>query len=66
MRTTPNGPGKHGKSVKDDAMLSNGPCRDLVAAKGGINKHPKIQRGGEKVLPGHRWHRKTWRDYWNV
>jgi len=64
MRTTPNEPGKHGKSVKDDAMLSNGPCRDLVAAKGGINIHPPVKNPGQKLLPGHPWHRGTWRAQW--
>ena len=56
-------PGK-GKSVKDDAMLSNGTCRDLVAAKGGINVHPKVKNPGQKLLPGHPWHRGTWRARW--
>ena len=53
-----------GKSGKDDAMGVNGTCRDLVAAKGGINVHPKVKNPGEKILPGHHWHRQTWRDYW--
>ena len=53
-----------GKSVKDDAMGVNGTCRDLVAAKGGINVHPMVKNPGEKILPGHHWHRQTWRDYW--
>ena len=53
-----------GKSVKDDAMGVNGTCRDLVAAKGGVNVHPRVKNPGEKIHPGHRWHRQTWRDYW--
>ena len=54
-----------GKIVKDDAMGVNANCRDLVAAKGGVNVHPKVKNLGEKVFPGHRWHRQTWREYWD-
>jgi hypothetical protein len=64
MLTTPCEPGKQGKSVKDDAMSSNGTCRDLVAAKGGINVHPRVKNPGEKIFPGHPWHRQTWRARW--
>ena len=53
-----------GKSVKDDAMQTNGKCRDLVNAKGGTNKHPPVKNPGEKVFAGHRFHRQTWREYW--
>ena len=61
---TTNEPGK-GKSVKDDAMGVNANCRDLVAAKGGINVHPRVINPGEKIFRGHRWHRQTWREYWD-
>ena len=54
-----------GKSVKDDAMGVNAICRDLVAAKGGINVHPRVKNPGEKIFRGHRWHRQTWREYWD-
>ena len=50
-----------GKSVKDDAMQTNGCCRDLVAAKGGINVHPKVRNPGERAHPGHHSHRETYR-----
>ena len=57
-------PGKKPKSVKDDAMGNHGKCRDLVAAKGGINVHPRVKNPGEKIFPGHRRHRQTHRDMW--
>ena len=53
-----------GKSVKDDAMGVNGTCRDLVAKKGGLNVHPRSKNRGDKIMPGHPWHRKTWREYY--
>ena len=64
MLTAPNELGKQGKSVKDDAMSSNATCRDLVEEKGGINVHPRVMNPGEKIFPGHRWHRQTWRARW--
>ena len=53
-----------GKSVKDVAM-SHAICRDLVHKKGGTNVHPPIKnRLGQKVFPGHTWHRQTRRGWW--
>ena len=53
-----------GKTVKDDAMLVNAICRDLGAAKGGINVHMRVKNPGAKVFPGHPFHRQTWREMW--
>ena len=53
--------GPKGKSVNDDAMMNHGRCRDLVAAKSGINVHPKVKMPGEKLYKTHPWHRDNWR-----
>ena len=51
-------PWNGGKSVMDDAQY-NAECRELVAAKGGTNKCPRIKMPGDKLRPGHPWHRHT-------
>ena len=64
MLTIPYEPGKQEKSVKDDAMGTCSICRNLVAARGGINVHPKVKNPGQKLFPGHPYHRQTWRERW--
>ena len=49
---------RKGRSVLDDATFYRS-CHALVANKGGLHSHPSVLFPGDRVRPGHHFHRST-------